>query len=74
MLGNISHMRDSLIKRGRSDLLVRLDEAGEDLNGFKDSIVREDSVFAMRRTTDWLNSTSRGRKAAASREASASNN
>lgn len=74
MLGNITQMRESLVKRGRPDLLPRLDKAEEDLNGLKDSIVREDSVFAIQMMTDSLNSTSGGRKAAASRNNLASSN
>ena len=74
ILGNITHMRESLVERGRPDLLPRLDQVEEDLNGLKDSVVREDAVFAMKMKTDSLNSSYRGRNAAASRKNTASNN
>lgn len=67
-------MRESLVEKDGSDSLPRLDEVEEDLNVLKHSVVREDAVFAMKKMTDSLNSTYRGRKAAASRKNSASNN
>ena len=62
MLGSLALMRNTLIEAGQSQLLERLDEAALDLAGLKESVVVEDSSFAMKMMTDSLATTSRGRK------------
>jgi len=51
----------SLVEMGHSELVSRLDEAGENLEELKDSFAFEDTAFSMKLMTDSLATTSRGR-------------
>ncbi len=72
VLGDLSQMRMSLVEIGHSELVSRLDEAGEDLEELKESVAYEDTAFSMKLMTDSLASTSRGRTSKKSPKKSAS--